>query len=139
MEVLVTVMYLDTEVVGGKTYPSEVLVPAVEYLERRIQRNEVVLGECSAPRIDGMTDGEISSRIFSIDLHRVSHAIKSVWIDGNEVRAKLSLVGKYAELAKAGWTPSVIPRALGDFNEAMVATKYTLITLDLAYQESTTD
>ncbi len=127
MEMLTIVMELDTpdsEII----YPLEVVTPAVAEFSKIIRKNnDGVLGECSPPQKGSSVD-----RSFSIDLQRVSHIVKHIWVDGKTVKAKLKLVGDYAELGNLGVDFTVVPRLLGKVTEG-VAEKVQFVTLDLAY------
>ena len=113
---------------GDIIYPLEVMTPAVGEFSKIIKNNnDGILGECSPP-----PNNPTVERSSSIDLQRVSHIVKHIWIDGKIVKTKLKLVGKYAELYNSGVDFTVIPRLLGKVVEG-VAEKIQFITLDLAY------
>ena len=127
MEILTIVMELDKPD-GEILYPSEVVTPAVVEFSKIIRKNnDGILGEWSPPE-----KGSTVERSFSIDLQRVSHIVKHIYIDGKTVKAKLKLVGKYAELGTFGIDFTVVPRLLGKVTEG-VAEKIQFVTLDLAY------
>lgn len=127
MEILTIVMELDKPD-GEILYPSEVITPAVLEFNKIIRKNnDGILGEWSPPK-----KGSTVERSFSIDLQRVSHIVKHIFIEGKTVKAKLKLVGKYAELGALGIDFTVVPRLLGKVTEG-VAEKIQFVTLDLAY------
>ncbi len=126
MEMLTIVMELD-KLDNDIIYPLEVVTPAVAEFSKIIRNNdECILGECSPPKDPTL------ERSASIDLQRVSHIVKHISLDGKIVKAKLKLVGKYAELYNLGVDFTVIPRLLGKITEG-VAEKIQFITLDLGY------
>lgn len=133
MEQLVIVMEADKPDHHGVIYPQELLASAVDdFLERMKVQNHSIPGECSPPPMDENTPPE---RLQQVDLERASHLVKNMWMEDKIVKAKISMVGKYAELAEAGLEYSVIPRAFGSIGADKVCSKYVLITLDLAYSE----
>lgn len=140
MEQLVIVLQVDQYSGEGVTYPRNVAVKAIESFQERLDANhEAIPGECGAPSLPKDKEDVVSAISYlTINLERASHIVKAIWLDGNVMKAKIKLIGKFAELAKAGVEFSVIPRMVGDVNEELVCTKMTLATLDLAYIEEST-
>jgi hypothetical protein len=72
----------------------------------------------------------------SIDLGRVSHIVKHMWIEKRRMVCKVKLLGKYAEIAKHMDIEFMgVPRAVGVIEgkaPERVCTKYDIITVDLA-------
>ncbi len=135
MEQLIQLLYLDELDPSGILYPSPVVVNAVGEFEKLIQKYDGVLGECSVP--DGVNwDGEPDLRYMTIDLGRVSHIVKHVWIEKRKMMCKVKLLGKYAEIAKLmNLEFKGVPRATGVIEgkePERVCTKYDIITVDLA-------
>lgn len=131
MEMLTIVMELDKPA-AGVTYPLEVVTPAVAEFSKTIQQNgDGIIGECNSPAVLGTSD-EAVERSSSIDPCHASHIVKHIWVEGKVVKAKLKLIGKYAELFDLGVDFTVIPRLLGKVEEG-VAKHIRFITLDLAY------
>lgn len=127
-----TVFEVDKPTYNNVVYPRKVIMAAIEQFQTRLkENNDAIPGECQMVNVDEMNPGAI----MNINLGNVSHVVKYIWMDGNKVVAKIMLVGKYAELAKAGVKFSVIPRALGSLSRDDVCDSYSLITLDLHYTE----
>jgi hypothetical protein len=135
MEQLIQLLYLDEVDPSGIVYPATVVGNAIQEFEKIIQKHDGVLGECSVP--SGIEwDGEPQSRYMSIDLSRVSHIVKHLWIEKRRMMCKVKLLGKYAEIAKHMDIEFMgVPRATGVIEgkaPERVCTKYDIITVDLA-------
>lgn len=122
----------------GIIYPTSVVSKAVEQIENRIKESTEtggVLGECSAPPDYDASRG-VNARYLSIDLARVSHIVRHVWIEKKTLICKIKLLGKYAEMAKLldiSFNGSI--RATGIVEGEKVCTDYTIITIDLVPPE----
>ena len=138
MEQLIDLMYLDELDPSGVIYPTEVVARAVQEIEKRINKTDGILGECSIPvGTDFYATPDI--RYQSIDMGRVSHIVRHVWIEKKRLKCKVKLLGQYAQIRElmpvsfAG-----VPRAIGAVEgkgKEKVCTEYTLITVDLAMTE----
>lgn len=137
MEQLIDLLPLDVFTDGGAYYPLSVVEEAAYDFNKRIEARNGTMGECNVPDIKDW-QGPPETRYMQIDLSRVSHIVRNMWIDGGYLRCKVFLLGKYAELARElNFDYLGIPRATGATNEQGVCTKYTLITVDLSLPELT--
>ena len=130
MEQLIDLLPLDCYLDNGCFYPAEVLQSAVEEFNERT-KDHPMMGECTIPSIMDM------ERYVRIDISRVSHIVRHVWVDDGYVKCKIQLLGHYAELARElDFDYKGIPRATGvTAEDSGVCSKYTLITVDLALPE----
>ena len=137
MEQLIELMRLDEmQPNTGTIYPVAVVAKGVQVIEKRIQDYQGVLGECSPPSVNSITSIAADYRYGCIDLSRVSHIVKHVWIDKKTLMCKIRLLGKYAELSKEmNMEFGAAVRATGLVEESKVCTAYTLITIDLLMPE----
>ncbi len=129
MEILVDLIVADEPCpYTGIIYPKPVLVKAIEEFEVRIKRNAVIPGEHTPPPM------ELAN---TINQDHISHVVKHLWLQGNQVIAKLKLVGKFAELANAGLDYKGYLRAFYSrtSNDSPVAETCQIVTVDLQYQE----
>ncbi len=137
MEQLIELMRLDEpQPSTGTIYPVAVVAKGILVIEKRIQDYQGVLGECSPPPTNSATSIAADYRYGCIDLSRVSHIVKHVWIDRKTLMCKVRLLGKYAEMAKEmNMEFGAAVRATGLIEERKVCTAYTLITIDLLMPE----
>lgn len=128
MEILVKLIKVNTlDPTTGYIYPKALTLNAIELVEKRIQRNNAILGE-EIPASE-----ENCEYINPAD---ASHLVKHMWIDGDTVMAKLKLVGKYREMAEAGIEFGGFLRMFHSLSEDNVtANAITIITVDLMYVE----
>lgn len=133
MEQLISLLPIDVCTDSKHIYPRTIIEEAIKEFNGRVAKG--VAGECSIPPVHDW-GGEPSERYGSVDLQRVSHIVKHVWIDDGWLMCKVHLLGKFAELAnELDIHYQGIPRATGTMTEEGVCTKYTLITVDLASPE----
>jgi len=128
MEQLVVLLEIGRPDHKNVDYPLPIIEDAINAFNKRIKRRNGMLGECGIPP-DLDSDGR---RMLKIDLSRASHIVRHVWIQNNIVKAKIFLLGKYAEIAEEmNIRFLAIPRAYGEVDAKGTCTKYTLITVDL--------
>ena len=133
-------MYVDTPLYNSVVYPKAIVEDAVREINQRIDRYKGVLGECTLPLLD-WADPASPARFQKIDPARASHIVQHVWLDGLTLTCKVKLLSKYAEMAELmDFEWEGVPRVIGDIDEQTnECTKYTFITVDLAFPESTND
>ncbi len=128
MEILVELIKVDTvDPITGYIYPRNITLGAIDSVEKRIQRNNGILGE-EIPASEEKCE--------YINPATASHLVKHLWIEGGTLRAKLKLVGKYREMAEAGIEFGGFLRmfhAVG--KDGVTVTAMTIITVDLMYIE----
>ena len=138
MEQLIDLLYLDELDPSGVIYPTEVVARAVKEMEERIKKTDGILGECSIPTGTNFY-ATPDARYQSIDMGRVSHIVRHVWIEKKRLKCKVKLLGRYAQIREL--MPVAfegIPRAIGAVEgsgKGKVCTEYTLITVDLSMTE----
>lgn len=134
MEQLIQLLRLDEPDLDGNIYPQAVVNSAVQKFEERIQKYNGVMGECSIPNDLQMAQNP-DVRFVSIDLGRVSHIVRHVWIENKTLMCKIKLLGKYAQLAELMDVEFLaVPRAGGEMDGVkgrLVCTNYSLVTVDL--------
>lgn len=125
MEQLVEVLKIDLPTSTGVIFPREEVVQAVEEFRNRLEaRDHVIPGEWDLP---------ISPNIYHlITPEKVSHLVQGMWIEGDVVKAKIKLLGRFAELAEEGVQFSAIPRVLGEIKNKQ-ASNMRIATVDLLY------
>ncbi len=135
MEQLIDLLYLDELDPSGVIYPSAVVARAVEKIVERINKTDGILGECGIP-VGTSFDRSPDERYQSIDMGRVSHIVRHVWIEKKRLKCKVKLLGQYAQIRELmPVTFEGIPRAIGAIEgkgKERVCTEYNLITVDLA-------
>lgn len=135
MEQLIDILPIDSYTVTGHYYPLIVIEEAVAEFTERVKERNGTLGECTVPELADWS-GPPESRYMQVDMSKVSHIVRHVWIDNSVLRCKVHLLGKYAEIAKEMNLDFLgVPRATGVTDEQGICTKYTLITVDLALPE----
>jgi hypothetical protein len=138
MEQLIDLLYLDELDPSGVIYPTDVVALAVQKIEERIKKTNGILGECGIP-VGTSFDRSPDIRYQSIDMGRVSHIVRHVWIEKKRLKCKVKLLGQYAEIRELMPVSfEGIPRAIGVVEgkgKEKVCTEYTLITVDLAMTE----
>lgn len=138
MEQLIDLLRIDELDEVGVIYPAALMRKAVADFEERINLTEGVLGECSPP-VGAQFDNSPDMRYMSIDMGRVSHIVRHVWIEQNWMKCKVKLLGQYAEIRNLmPVTFDGIARASGLVEGVpgeLVCTAYTLITVDLSMKE----
>lgn len=118
---------------NGRVYPRRILEREVENYRKLISENRA-LGELDHP------DDSV------INLKNVSHVVKDIWWDGDNVMGKIKILdtpsGKIAkDLINSGVTLGISSRALGSVREqsgmTMVEEDLQLICFDLVAEPST--
>lgn len=133
MEQIVKVLHLDLVGNDDVVYPRDVILDALDDFKNRLRDNgESIPGECPVPLFKDVESVVAQQRLMSIMWSNVSHFVKSIWIDGDTVYAKINLIGKYADLALNGVEFAVLPRAVGNIDKDNKCSNYKLITLDLS-------
>lgn len=109
---------------NGRTYPLSEMTNEVSRAQGVIKEHGGIFGELDHPQ--GIT----------INLDRVSHVIKELYMDGSNVKGKMHLLdtpmGKIGkELARSGVRYGVSSRAAGQVNESGIVSGFTFVTIDL--------
>lgn len=117
-------MQADIKNRNGRVYPLSEMVEAVNNASKQIKEYGGIFGELDHPQ--GL----------NINMDRISHAIKELAMDGNNVVGKMYLLdtpmGKIAkELAKSGVRYGVSSRGVGQVNESGNVSGFNLITIDI--------
>ena len=138
MEQLIDLLYLDELDPSGVIYPTAVVARAVQEIEERIKKSDGILGECSIPMNTNFNTTP-DLRYQSIDMGRVSHIVRHVWIEKKRLKCKVKLLGQYAQIRELMPVSfEGVPRAIGAVegsDKEKVCTEYTLITVDLSMTE----
>jgi hypothetical protein len=136
MEQLITLMPLDVVLENGTVFTTAIVKDAVSEFNERANLTYGIFGEYAMP-----LTGEYSmSRYTSIDMGRVSHIIRHMWIEHGLLMCKVHLLSKYAEIAQLmGIEYQGIPRAMGRIDEQGICVSYALITVDLAVPKLMTE
>ena len=128
MEQLVAL--LDTSVAdyNGVMFPQEVVATAVHDFNKRLQEQGTIPGEYGSPANDPERS-DCSTILFD----KVSHVVQSLWLDGTILKAKIRLIGRFAELANLVNTDfNGIPRIIGVVDDNSVCQTCYLVTVDIA-------
>jgi hypothetical protein len=130
-KVYLTGVYMQAEIENrnGRTYRLDEMVAAVNAMKAQINEFGGVFGELDHP--DTIT----------INMDRISHAIKDIYMDGNNVIGKSQLLdtpmGLIAqELSKSGVRYGVSSRGAGVVNESGGVSGFNLVTVDLVVSPS---
>ena len=138
MEQLIDLIRLEEFDSAGVLYPTAVIQRAVNEFETRIALTDGILGECSIPT-GAQFDNSPDTRYLSVDMGRVSHIVRHVWIEHKQLKCKIKLLGQYAQMCEL--MPIAfdgIARASGIVEGSpgeLVCTDYSLITVDLSMNE----
>ena len=125
MEQLVALLELDTLDHNGVIFPTSVVEDAVVEFNKRVDANGGVLGELGHVHTDD------SDRFLAIDVSRASHIVKHLWVDNAILKAKIQLLGKYAEIVEHLDIEVLgVPRSFGGFKD-QICTSYTIVTVDI--------
>jgi len=129
MEILVKLIEVDTpDPITGFTYPRGLALEAIDVVEKRIIRNDGILGE-ELPACEELCE--------YINPAHASHVVKHMWISGDTVMAKLKLIGKYREMAEVGVEFGGFLRFFQSLEEDNVTvSSMVIITVDLMYREA---
>lgn len=124
-----TYMQAEIENRNGRTYRLDEMIAAVDNMRQQINEFGGVFGELDHP--DTIT----------INMDRISHAIKDIYMDGNNVVGKAQLLdtpmGLIAqELSKSGVRYGVSSRGAGVVNEGGSVSGFNLVTIDLVVTPS---
>jgi hypothetical protein len=124
-----TYMQAEIENRNGRTYTLAEMVANVANMKQQINEFGGVFGELDHP--DTIT----------INMDRISHAIKDIYMDGNNVIGKAELLntpmGLIAqELSKSGVRYGVSSRGAGVVNEGGMVSGFNLVTIDLVVTPS---
>ena len=124
-----TYMQAEIENRNGRTYTLTEMTAAVANLKAQINEFGGVFGELDHP--DTIT----------INMDRISHAIKDIYMDGNNVIGKAQLLdtpmGLIAqELSRSGVRYGVSSRGAGVVNEGGMVSGFNLVTVDLVVTPS---
>lgn len=124
-----TYMQAEIENRNGRTYSLNEMVAAVSQMKQQINEFGGVFGELDHP--DTIT----------INMDRISHAIKDIYMDGNNVIGKAELLntpmGLIAqELSRSGVRYGVSSRGAGVVNEGGMVSGFNLVTIDLVVTPS---
>ena len=122
-------MQAEIENRNGRTYRLDEMTAAVNSMRQQIQDFGGVFGELDHP--DTIT----------INMDRISHAIKDIYMDGNNVIGKAQLLdtpmGLIAqELSRSGVRYGVSSRGAGVVSEGGMVSGFNLVTVDLVVQPS---
>lgn len=109
---------------NGRTYPLSEMIGAVNLAKNQIQEHGGIFGELDHPQ--GV----------QINMDRISHVIKELSMDGNNVHGKIHLLdtpmGLIAkELARSGVRYGVSSRGVGQVNEGGDVSGFAMVTIDL--------
>jgi hypothetical protein len=123
----------ETQNGNGRVYPLKVLVREVKNYEKLVKENRA-LGELDHPE-DSV-----------INLQNASHLVTEIWMEGNNVKGKLKVLGTPAgkilrELVDAGVSIGISSRGLGSVSEQLgktiVEDDFQLICFDVVSEPST--
>jgi hypothetical protein len=122
-------MQAEIENRNGRTYRLDEMVAQVNNMREQINEFGGVFGELDHP--DTIT----------INMDRISHAIKDIYMDGNDVIGKAQLLntpmGLIAqELSKSKVRYGVSSRGAGVVNEGGMVSGFNLVTIDLVVMPS---
>ena len=128
MEILVELIKVDVpDELTGFIYPRGIVQHAISLVEERISRNDGILGE-ELPAAEEVSE--------YINPAKASHVVKHMWIKGDTVMAKILLVGKYADMSKAGIQFDGFLRFFQHVGaDNVTAEAMTIVTVDLLYRE----
>lgn len=116
---------------NGRIYPLSEMTGQVAHAQNIIKEHGGIFGELDHPQ--GIT----------INLDRVSHVIKELYMDGNDVKGRMQLLdtpmGKIGkELARSGVRYGVSSRAAGQVNESGIVSGFSFVTIDIVATPSAT-
>jgi len=124
-----TYMQAEIENRNGRTYSLNEMAAAVANMRSQIKEFGGVFGELDHP--DTIT----------INMDRISHAIKDIYMEGNDVIGRAQLLntpmGMIAqELSRSGVRYGVSSRGAGVVNEGGMVSGFNLVTVDLVVTPS---
>lgn len=122
-------MQAEVENRNGRKYSLTEMAAAVESMRGQINEFGGVFGELDHPET------------ITINMDRISHAIKEIYMNGNDVIGKAQLLdtpmGLIAqELSKSGVRYGVSSRGAGVVNEGGMVSGFNLVTIDLVVTPS---
>jgi len=117
---------------NGRMYPKDEIINAVNQMKGRINKDGPIPGECDHPDNLGL------------DLARVSHLIKDIWMDGADGHAKFEIMpfglGEIITgLIKHGMKMGVSSRGSGNVDSNGVVSDFEIITIDVVANPSAPD
>lgn len=129
-------MVLDTPDDLGVVYPSPVVLDAVREVENTIRESDIegIFGEQSPPDYDH--GAGIPSDYSVIDISRISHLVKHMWVENKTLMCKIKLMKEFVEMEKNDYPIAGLVRATGILDENNVCTSFSIITVDLVISEA---
>jgi len=122
----------DTQNRNGRVYPKTEIENAVKQMKERISSSGPIPGECDHPDNLGL------------DLARVSHLIKDIWMDGADGHAKFEIMpfglGEIITgLIKHGMNMGVSSRGSGNVDGNGIVSDFEILTIDMVANPSAPD
>lgn len=117
---------------NGRVYPKAEIENAVKQMKERIAKDGPIPGECDHPDNLGL------------DLARVSHLIKDVWMEGADGHAKFEIMpfglGEIITgLIRHGMKMGVSSRGSGNVDGNGVVSEFEIVTIDVVANPSAPD